>query len=134
MGCVCRIRKYQLNRSASRITCLADGIATLSPKSQSPKTCIPHLLHMGGCQNYGPFLGTLNNRCRIIIGTQKGTLFLTTTHITPLQTGTRRTSEFRTHSLAEHGRKPRHTRQSKCVYRCTGSTDNFSLGFGGLWL
>ena len=36
---------------------------------------------MGGCQNYGPFLGTLNNRCRIIIRTQKGTLILTTTHI-----------------------------------------------------
>ena len=27
---------------------------------------------MGSCQNYGPVLGTLNNRCRIIIGTQKG--------------------------------------------------------------
>ena len=27
---------------------------------------------MGGCQNYGPFLGTLNIRGRIIIGTQKG--------------------------------------------------------------
>ena len=27
-----------------------------------------------------PFLGTLNNRCRIIIGTQKGTIILTTTH------------------------------------------------------
>ena len=24
---------------------------------------------MGGCQNYGPFLGTLNIRYRIIIGT-----------------------------------------------------------------
>ena len=36
---------------------------------------------MGGCQNYGLFLGTLNNRCRIIIGTQKGTLILTTTHM-----------------------------------------------------
>ena len=43
--------------------------------------------HMGGCQNYGPFLGTLNNRCRIIIGTQRGTLILTTTHIQkPFQT------------------------------------------------
>ena len=31
---------------------------------------------MGGCQNYGPFLGTLNNRRRIILGTQKGTLHL----------------------------------------------------------
>ena len=36
---------------------------------------------MGGCQNYGPFLGTLNIRGRIIIGTQKGTIILTTTHI-----------------------------------------------------
>ena len=29
-------------------------------------------IYMGGCQNYGPILGTLNIRCRIIIGTQKG--------------------------------------------------------------
>ena len=36
---------------------------------------------MGSCQYYGPFLGTLNNRCRIILGTQKGTIILTTTHI-----------------------------------------------------
>ena len=28
--------------------------------------------YMGGCQNYDPFLGTLDIRCRIIIGTQKG--------------------------------------------------------------
>ena len=27
---------------------------------------------MGGCQNYGPFWGPLNNRCRIILRTQKG--------------------------------------------------------------
>ena len=27
--------------------------------------------HMGGCQHQGPFLGILNNRCRIIIGTPK---------------------------------------------------------------
>ena len=38
-------------------------------------------LHVGGCQNYGPFLGTLNNRCRIILGTQKRTIILTTTHV-----------------------------------------------------
>ena len=38
--------------------------------------------YMGGSQNYGPFLGTLNIRCRIIIiGIQKGTIILTTTHI-----------------------------------------------------
>ena len=28
-----------------------------------------------------PFLGTLNIRCRIIIGIQKGTIILTTTHM-----------------------------------------------------
>ena len=33
---------------------------------------------MGGCQNYDPFLGTLNIRCRI---SQKGTIILTITHI-----------------------------------------------------
>ena len=42
---------------------------------------------MGGCQNYGPFLGTLNIRCRIIIGTQKGTIILTTTQISPGEVG-----------------------------------------------
>ena len=28
-----------------------------------------------------PFCGTLNSRCRIILGTQNGTIFLTTTHM-----------------------------------------------------
>ena len=37
--------------------------------------------NMGGCHNCGPFLGTLNIRCRIIIGTQKGTIILTTAHM-----------------------------------------------------
>ena len=36
---------------------------------------------MGGCQNYDPFLGTLNIRGRIIIGIQKGTIILTTTRM-----------------------------------------------------
>ena len=31
-----------------------------------------------------PFLGTLNIRCRTIIGTQKGPIILTTTHMEPL--------------------------------------------------
>ena len=39
------------------------------------------LTYMGGCQNYGPFWGTLNIRCRIIIGTQKGTMILTIPHM-----------------------------------------------------
>ena len=36
---------------------------------------------MGGCQNYGAFLGTLNIRCGIITGVLKGTIILTTTHM-----------------------------------------------------
>ena len=32
--------------------------------------------NMSGCQNYGPSLGTLNVRCRITIGIQKGTIIL----------------------------------------------------------
>ena len=38
-------------------------------------------MYMGGCQNYGPFLGPLNTRCRIKLRTQKGTILFTTTHI-----------------------------------------------------
>ena len=38
--------------------------------------------HMGGCQNYGTVLGTLDCRCRIIVGTQqKKTIILTTTNM-----------------------------------------------------
>ena len=36
---------------------------------------------MGSCQKYGPFLGTLNIRCRTKLGTAKGTIILTTTHM-----------------------------------------------------
>ena len=39
------------------------------------------MYHAGSSQNYGPFWGTLNNRCRIMIRIQKGTLILTTTHV-----------------------------------------------------
>ena len=39
------------------------------------------IIYMGGCQKYGPFLGTLNIRGRIIIGIQQGIIILTTTHI-----------------------------------------------------
>ena len=38
-------------------------------------------IHMGSWQNYGPSLGTLNMRCRIILRTQSGTIILTTTHM-----------------------------------------------------
>ena len=36
---------------------------------------------VGGDPNYGPFLGTLNITCRIIIGIQKGPIILTSTHV-----------------------------------------------------
>ena len=35
---------------------------------------------MGGCQNYGSLLGALSIRFRTIMGIQKGTITLTTTH------------------------------------------------------
>ena len=38
-------------------------------------------IHVGGCQNYRPLLGSLNIRCRIILRTQKGTIILTTSHV-----------------------------------------------------
>ena len=38
-------------------------------------------VHMSGCQNVGPFLGTLKIWRCIILGIQKGTILLTTTHI-----------------------------------------------------
>ena len=40
-------------------------------------TYVHTYIHVGSCQNYGPFLGTLHIR-RIISRTQKGTLILTT--------------------------------------------------------
>ena len=39
------------------------------------------LEYMDDCQNYGPFWGTLNIRCRIMIGIQKGTIILITTNM-----------------------------------------------------
>ena len=39
---------------------------------------------MGGCQNYDPLWGTLNIGCRILMGIQKGTIVLTTTHVVNL--------------------------------------------------
>ena len=54
-----------------------------SSSEKVPDVSIATYFHMGGCQNDGPFLGTLNNRCRIITGTQKGTIILTITHTPP---------------------------------------------------
>ena len=38
-------------------------------------------MHMGGYQNYSPFLGPLNTWCRIILRTQKRTIILTPSHM-----------------------------------------------------
>ena len=64
---------------------------TLSPETLSPFTTLrldcaefpgeDNASYMGGCQNYGPFLSTLNIRCGIIIRIRKGTIILTTTHM-----------------------------------------------------
>ena len=43
--------------------------------------------HLGACQNYGPFLVTLNFRCRNIRGIQKGTIILTTTLLSAVDVG-----------------------------------------------
>ena len=52
------------------------------PKMRGPFKALREIHgYVGGCQNYGPFLGTLNIRGRIIIGIQKGTIILTTTHV-----------------------------------------------------
>ena len=58
-----------------RVSLFVD-IPTIQPKSDTWR------INMGSCQNYCPYLGILNIRCRIIVRTQKGTLILTTTHIT----------------------------------------------------
>ena len=51
------------------------------PLYKDPKTGLPIFgnSQKGGCQNYGPLLGPLNTRCRIILRTQKVTIPLTTT-------------------------------------------------------
>ena len=60
-------------------------------------------------QNYGPFLGTLTNRRRIIIGTQTGTLILTTTHI---------------------GESCKASRRKGLIKGCFGAVFFFCVGFG----
>ena len=54
-------------------------LLVLKPYRLVPPTAAARL-HLGGCQNDGPFLGTLTIRCRMLIRIQKGTIILTTTH------------------------------------------------------
>ena len=62
---------------------MALGLGGLTPGSPEtyPKAADVAIWDMGGCQNCGPFLGTLNIRCRIITGIQKRTITLTATHM-----------------------------------------------------
>ena len=71
--------------SASHVTC-SDRASEISSRLCCDVLnlhCLVGSMHMCSCQNYGPFLGSLNNRCRIIIRTQKGTIILTTTTFRP---------------------------------------------------
>ena len=54
--------------------------AWILTKTVVPYSNIAIVCYMGGCQNYGPLLGPLNNMCRIILRTHQGTIILTTTH------------------------------------------------------
>ena len=51
------------------------------PHRRSLDKARPKSWNMGGCQDYGPLLGPLNTRWRIILRTQKGTIVLTTAHM-----------------------------------------------------
>ena len=94
----CKSKIYESKAAPALRQSVRSGVQRLrhytycSPNHQFPNYWVPirqgrkamiiytHI-HMGGCQNYGPFLGTLNIRCRIRKGIQKGTIILTTTHI-----------------------------------------------------
>ena len=57
-------------------TGMAERSGPVSPADQNS-------LRPCGTQKKPFFLGTLNIRCRTILGTQKGTIILTTTHVDP---------------------------------------------------
>ena len=65
-----RLRSHQMTRAALEATLFSDHDHSR--------------LHMGGCQNCGPFLGTSHNTAPSIWGTQKGTIVLTPTHISDI--------------------------------------------------
>ena len=63
------------------------AIVSVTPLPQPPplrqlqKQFCSGCSYIGGCQNYGPFLGPYYNTAPNIQGTQKGIIILTTTHI-----------------------------------------------------
>ena len=68
------MQRLMRNSALVDLICHADLGPKIKPTLRSD-------IYLGGYQNYGPFLGTLNIRGRIIIGTQKGTIILKTTHL-----------------------------------------------------
>ena len=56
-------------------------------KIQRPAVQTEGRTYAGGCHNYDPFLDTLNIRCHIIRGSQKGTIILTIAHMCPRHLG-----------------------------------------------
>ena len=75
------LRKFRARVLGVVATCMTGIASTLSPVVKGTIQGALHPYHMGGCQNYGPLLGPLNTWCRIIIGTHKGSIILTTTHM-----------------------------------------------------
>ena len=92
---VCLIMFYHIilcYKTSNKYSAMADQqechTSTAAPRSfnacASPEAARRHQTsNMGDYQNHGPLLGSLNTRCRIILGTQKGTIILTTTHMSP---------------------------------------------------
>ena len=62
-------------------------MAESSSHSKAIQTSASANAELGGCQNYGPFLGTLNIRCRIIIGILNRTIILTSTQLSSILFG-----------------------------------------------
>ena len=78
--------------------------------------CACHEVEVNACQNCGPFSGTLNIRCRIIIGIQKGTIILTTTQVA---------------SASLPGLYSSTSRKKKCIGRCRSHVlEYFGQGLG----
>ena len=84
--------------------------------------------HMGCCQNYGPFLSTLNIRCRNVIGIQKGTIILTTTHMSlaKFETGMLPTLKYISKgTLTASGKPPQSAKQlPEAGCSCVGVVPN----------
>ena len=77
------IRDIILQGSTTKKKHYSSGLPATGEGMSSVITSASHHLcevNGGGCQIMVPFLGTLNIRCRFIIGIQKGTMILTTTH------------------------------------------------------